>query len=52
MLENIINTVFSIPYLLLGVLFAVILDLFIYKSKASTRLSLIEIWVLCVGLLS
>jgi hypothetical protein len=44
MLENIINTVFSIPYLLLGVLFAVILDLFIYKSKASTRLSLIEIW--------
>ena len=43
MIESILNTVFSIPYLLLGVLFAVILDLFIYKSKASTRLSLIEI---------
>lgn len=44
MLENIINTIFSIPYLLIGVILAVILDLVIHKSKASTRLSLIEIW--------
>jgi len=43
MLENIINTIFSIPYLLIGVILAVILDLVIHKSKASTRLSLIEI---------
>ena len=44
MFENIINTVFSIPYLLIGVLLAIMLDLFIYKFKASTRLTFLEIW--------
>jgi len=44
MFENIINTVFSIPYLLIGVIIAVMLDLFIHKFKASTRLTFLEIW--------
>ncbi len=44
MFENIINTVFSIPYLLIGVIIAIMLDLFIYKFKASTRLTFLEIW--------
>jgi hypothetical protein len=44
MLVNIINTIFSIPYLLIGVIIAIMLDLFIYKFKASTRLTFLEIW--------
>lgn len=49
MFENIINAVFSIPYLLIGVIIAVMLDLFIHKFKASTRLTFLEIWgcVMC-----
>ena len=49
MFENIINTVFSIPYILIGVILAIMLDLFIYKFKASTRLTFLEIWgcVMC-----
>lgn len=44
MFESIINTVFSIPYLLTGFIIAIILDLIIYRSKTSSRLTLLEIW--------
>jgi len=44
MFESIINTIFSIPYFLIGVLIAIMLDLYIHKFKASTRLTLLEIW--------
>ena len=48
MIESIINTVFSIPYLLTGVLLAILLDLFVYKTKASSRLTFMEIWGCCM----
>lgn len=48
MIECIINTIFSIPYLLIGVLFAVLLDLVIYRTKSSSRLSFMEIWGCCM----
>ncbi len=48
MIESILNTVFSIPYLLIGVLFAILLDLFIYRTKASSRLTFMEIWGCCM----
>jgi hypothetical protein len=44
MFENVINVVFSIPYLLIGVIIAIMLDFFINKFKASTRLTFLEIW--------
>lgn len=44
MLGSIINTVFSIPYLFIGVILAIMLDLFIHKFKATTRLTFLEIW--------
>lgn len=44
MIVNIINTVFSIPYLLIGIIIAIMLDLFILKSKVTTRLTFLEIW--------
>jgi hypothetical protein len=44
MFESIINTIFSITYFLIGVLIAIMLDLYIHKFKASTRLTLLEIW--------
>ncbi len=44
MIESVINIIFSGTYLLTGVFFAVIFDLFIYKTKATSRLSLMEIW--------
>ena len=44
MFESIINTIFSIPYLLIGVILVIMLDLFINKFKVSTRLTFFEIW--------
>lgn len=44
MIESLINIIFSIPYLLSGVVIAIALDHFIYKSKATTRLTFLEIW--------
>ena len=49
MIVNIINNIFSIPYFLIGILTAIMLDLFIYKSKASTRLTFLEIWGCTIG---
>lgn len=44
MIESLINVIFSIPYLLSGVVIAIALDYFIHKSKATTRLTFLEIW--------
>jgi hypothetical protein len=44
MLETILNTVFSVPYLVLGVTIAAILDIAIHYTKATTRFTLIQIW--------
>jgi hypothetical protein len=44
MLEIIINTIFSIPYLVLGVLVAALLDTVIYYTRVTNRFTLIEIW--------
>lgn len=49
MLESILNTVFSIPYLLIGTGIAAILDYLIHKSKATTRFTFLEIWGCMVG---
>ena len=47
--EKIINFVFSIPYLLIGFVFAALLDIFIHRKKASKRLTLLEIWGCAIG---
>lgn len=44
MIISIINTIFSLPYFLIGILTAIILDLYIHKTKITTRLTFIEIW--------
>jgi hypothetical protein len=44
MVEGIISTVFSLPYLGIGVVVAALLDLSIYYTKSSDRLTLLEIW--------
>ena len=44
MVEGIISTVFSLPYLGIGVVVAALLDLSIYYIKSSDRLTLLEIW--------
>jgi len=44
MIVSIINTVFSIPYLSIGVVLAAILDFICYRTKTTTRLTLLEIW--------
>lgn len=49
MLESILNTVFSIPYLLIGVAIAGFIDYKIHKSKATTRFTSLEIWGCTVG---
>jgi uncharacterized membrane protein YraQ (UPF0718 family) len=46
---EIINFVFSLPYLLIGFFFAALLDIFIHRKKASKRLTLIEIWGFAIG---
>jgi len=49
MIENIISTVFSVPYLVIGVLIAALLDIAIHYTRATTRFTLLEIWgcVMC-----
>ena len=44
MLESIINTIFSIPYLLTGITLAAILDFISHRAKVTTRLTFLEIW--------
>jgi len=44
MVEGIISIVFSLPYLGIGVFVAALLDLSIYYTKSSDRLTMIEIW--------
>ena len=47
--DEIINFVFSLPYLMVGVIFAALLDIFIHCKKASKRLTFLEIWGCAVG---
>ena len=47
--ERIMNFVFSMPYLLIGFIFATLLDIFIHLKKASKRLTLLEIWGCAIG---
>ena len=49
MLISILNTNFSVPYLVIGVLIAALLDIAIHYTKATTRFTLLEIWgcVMC-----
>lgn len=49
MLADIINTIFSLQYLLLGILVAALLDLSIYYTKSSERLTSLEIFG-CIAL--
>jgi ABC-type tungstate transport system substrate-binding protein len=44
MLESIINTVFSLPYLAIVVTIAAILDIAIHYTKVTTRFTLLQIW--------
>ena len=44
MLVDIINTVFSLPYLAIGVTIAAILDIVIHYTKVTTRFTLLQIW--------
>lgn len=44
MLELILNTVFSVPYLVIGILVAALFDIAIHYTKATTRFTLLEIW--------
>ena len=44
MLESILNTVLSLPYLAIGVTIAAILDIAIHYTKVTTRFTLLQIW--------
>ena len=44
MIADILNTIFSLQYLLLGVVVAALLDLSIHYTKSSERLTMLEIW--------
>lgn len=44
MLEFILSTIFSVEYLVIGVLVAALLDISIHYTKSSSRFTLIEIW--------
>jgi hypothetical protein len=44
MIESIISIVFSVEYLVIGVLLAALLDIGIYYTKSTTRFTLLEIW--------
>ena len=44
MFETILNTVFSLPYLAIGVTIAAMLDIAIHYTKVTTRFTLIQIW--------
>ena len=43
MIDIILNTVFSIQYLMVGVLVAALLDIGIYYTKSSSRFTFVEI---------
>ena len=44
MIELILNTVFSVPYLVIGILVAALFDIMIHYTKVTTRFTLLEIW--------
>lgn len=44
MIESVISTVFSLPYLAIGVTIAAILDIAIHYTKVTTRFTLVQIW--------
>ena len=44
MLDTIINTIFSLPYLGIGVTIAAILDIVIHYTKVTSKFTLIQIW--------
>lgn len=44
MLIDILNTVFSLPYLAIGVSIAALLDIVIHYTKVTTRFTLLQIW--------
>jgi len=44
MIQLILDTIFSVNYLVIGVLIAALLDIGIHYTKASSRFTLIEIW--------
>jgi len=44
MLEIILNTIFSVNYLVIGVLVAALMDIAIHYTKSSSRFTLLEIW--------
>jgi hypothetical protein len=41
---DIINTIFSVPYLVFGFLITALLDTVIYYTRVTNRFTLIEIW--------
>ena len=49
MIESILNIVFSIPYLLIGIIIAVFLDVINSRKKATKRLTGLEIWGCIMG---
>lgn len=44
MIESIINTIFSVEYLVIGIFLAAIFDIGIHYSKVTTRFTFLEIW--------
>jgi len=44
MLISILNIVFSLPYLAIGVTIAAILDIVIHYTKVTSRFTLLQIW--------
>ena len=44
MIELILNTVFSVPYLVIGILVAALFDIMIHYTKVTSRFTLLEIW--------
>ena len=44
MLQFILSTIFSVEYLVIGVLVAALLDISIHYTKATSRFTLLEIW--------
>ena len=44
MIVFILNTIFSVNYLVIGVLVAALLDIGIHYTKSSSRFTLLEIW--------
>jgi hypothetical protein len=44
MLGSLLNAVFSVEYLIIGILVAILLDTSIHYTKSSSRLTFLEIW--------